>query len=89
MDVTLYAIDTGAALEMPCDFDCFDERAHSDYAKGSSIALKNRNLLKKYMESTGEFTVQYNEWWHFNFQGWEEYPILDVPFASVPAVSSG
>ena len=31
------------------------------------------------MERHG-FTVEPNEWWHFNFKDWQEYPILDIPF---------
>jgi len=24
--------------------------------------------------------VNPSEWWHFDFRGWERYPILNVPF---------
>jgi D-alanyl-D-alanine dipeptidase len=34
------------------------------------------------MERHG-FTVEPNEWWHFNYTGWEQYPILDMPFSAV------
>ena len=32
IDLSLYDLTTGLPLEMPCDFDCFDFRAHSAYA---------------------------------------------------------
>ncbi len=35
------------------------------------------------MEKEG-FTVEPNEWWHFNYKDWKEYPILDIPFGSIP-----
>jgi D-alanyl-D-alanine dipeptidase len=26
------------------------------------------------------FKVYKNEWWHFDFVGWENYPLMDIPF---------
>ncbi len=34
------------------------------------------------MEHEG-FTVEPNEWWHFNYKDWTEYPILDIPFSEI------
>jgi D-alanyl-D-alanine dipeptidase len=34
------------------------------------------------MEAQG-FTVEPNEWWHFNCREWREYPILDIPFDQI------
>ena len=34
------------------------------------------------MERHG-FTVESNEWWHFNYTDWEKYPILDIPFSAI------
>ena len=31
------------------------------------------------MESQG-FTIYPYEWWHFDYQNWSEYPILNRPF---------
>jgi D-alanyl-D-alanine dipeptidase len=25
-----------------------------------------------------------NEWWHFDFAGWEQFPVMDVPFSRIP-----
>jgi D-alanyl-D-alanine dipeptidase len=30
-----------------------------------------------------DFTVEPNEWWHFNYKDWREYPILDIPFSAI------
>ena len=38
--------------------------------------------LRRVMEAEG-FTVEPNEWWHFNYKDWRDYPILDVPFAAI------
>ena len=24
-----------------------------------------------------------NEWWHYNYKDWREYPILDIPFSAI------
>jgi serine beta-lactamase-like protein LACTB len=34
------------------------------------------------MESEG-FTVYENEWWHFDFDAWKEYPVLNKKFAEL------
>jgi D-alanyl-D-alanine dipeptidase len=38
------------------------------------------------MEAEG-FSVYENEWWHFDYHGWEEWPVLDVSLESAPVVS--
>ncbi len=27
------------------------------------------------------FTVNANEWWHFDYNGWQDYAIYDISFA--------
>ena len=77
VDVTLVKLD-GTAVMMPTEFDDFTERAHSDFMNLPAEAIANRKLLRDVMEKHG-FTVMPTEWWHFDFKGWEEYPILDIP----------
>jgi D-alanyl-D-alanine dipeptidase len=24
--------------------------------------------------------VMYNEWWHFDFEGWDRFKLMDIPF---------
>jgi D-alanyl-D-alanine dipeptidase len=62
---------------MPSGYDEFSERAHPDYDGGSAETRKARDLLRVTMESEG-FKVYENEWWHFDYQGWQSYPILNV-----------
>jgi D-alanyl-D-alanine dipeptidase len=34
------------------------------------------------MEAEG-FTVEPNEWWHYNYKDWRLYPITDIPFSAI------
>ena len=45
-------------------------------------ARGRRDLLRRVMERHG-FTVEPNEWWHFNYRDWEQYQIADVPFSTI------
>jgi D-alanyl-D-alanine dipeptidase len=81
-DISLYRLDTGAPVAMPSDFDDMSLRASPQYAGGTAEARALRDRLRAAMEQEG-FTVEPNEWWHFNYRDWRQYPILDVPFADV------
>jgi zinc D-Ala-D-Ala dipeptidase len=85
-DVGLYALATGAPVPMPSDYDDFTERAHPTFAGGTAEQRAARDLLRRAMEAEG-FTIEPNEWWHFNYAGWQDYPILDVPFAALSAAA--
>lgn len=69
----------GDELPMPSEFDDFTEKAHRDYKKGSKAARRNRDLLEKVMVAEG-FQPFPTEWWHFDYPGWEKFPIDDVSF---------
>lgn len=78
IDLTLYDLKTGKEISMPSRYDEFTERAHPDYSGGTTESRKARDLLRAMMESEG-FKVYENEWWHFDYQGWESYPIMNTP----------
>jgi zinc D-Ala-D-Ala dipeptidase len=81
VDLTL--IDkNGKELNMGTDFDDFTEKAHRDFQDFPSEILMNRQLLQNIMEKN-HFVGWKNEWWHFDFEGWENYPILDIDFDEV------
>jgi zinc D-Ala-D-Ala dipeptidase len=82
VDLTLHELKTGALVEMPTEFDDFSERAHRDYAGASPTAIANRTRLERFLEAQG-FVGLSNEWWHFDFSGWENYPVMDVPFDDI------
>jgi zinc D-Ala-D-Ala dipeptidase len=82
VDLTLYDRNTGKAVEMPSGYDEMTPRAYPDYDGGSADARARRDLLRTVMERH-DFTVEPNEWWHFNYKDWREYPILDIAFAEI------
>jgi zinc D-Ala-D-Ala dipeptidase len=82
VDLTLFDLATGLEVEMPSAYDEFSARADPRYAGGPAEARARRDLLRAALEHEG-FTVEPNEWWHFNWKDWRSYPILDVPFRSV------
>jgi len=79
LDVSLYRLSDGQLLEMPTDYDDFSERAHARADTTSKEAAKNRTLLQKIMTDAG-FELFETEWWHFDFKGWNRYPLMDVSF---------
>lgn len=83
VDLTLYDLATAKETAMPSAYDAFDETASPGYTGGTADERARRDLLRAAMEAEG-FTVEPNEWWHFNCAGWEEYPVMDVAFADVP-----
>ncbi len=82
VDLTLYDLATGEAVEMPGGYDEMTRRSYPDYRGGAPEARGRRDLLRQVMESHG-FTVEPNEWWHFNYRDWEQYQIADVPFSAI------
>lgn len=82
VDLSIYDLKTGALLPMPSDFDEFTERASPDYKGGTKEERENRDLLRKLMEAEG-FTVNKNEWWHFDYKDWANYGIYDIAFSEI------
>jgi D-alanyl-D-alanine dipeptidase len=82
VDLSIYDLKTGKLIDMPSDFDEFSERASPDYRGGSETETKNRDLLRKMMEDEG-FTVNQNEWWHFDYKDWKDYAIYDIAFSTI------
>lgn len=79
VDLTLYDLKTGEPIPMVAGYDEFSPRAFPDYPGGASLARWHRELLRDAMEAEG-FAIYEFEWWHFDYQDWEKYPILNVPF---------
>jgi zinc D-Ala-D-Ala dipeptidase len=82
IDLSLHDLKTGTLIEMPSEFDDFSEKAHRDYMAASPAAIANRTRLQHYLETEG-FVGLSNEWWHFDFTGWEQYPVMDIPFDEI------
>ena len=79
VDLTLIDLKTGKELEMPTPYDSFAKEASPTYDDIPTLQKQNRNLLIAVMEING-FKVIRNEWWHFDFKGWESFPLMDIPF---------
>jgi zinc D-Ala-D-Ala dipeptidase len=82
VDLSVYDLKTGLEIDMPSGFDEFTERASPDYKGGTAEQTANRDLLRKLMEEVG-FTVNVNEWWHFDYKDWEKYAIYDIAFSEI------
>jgi zinc D-Ala-D-Ala dipeptidase len=82
VDLSLYDLGTGAEVEMPSAYDEMSPRASPHFTGGTAAQRVRRDVLRGAMEAEG-FTVEPNEWWHFNCREWREYPILDIPFSAI------
>lgn len=79
IDLTLINLKTGKELVMPTPYDSFSAAAAAKYASVSPEARKNRDYLIAIMGRHG-LKVLDNEWWHYDFIGWQNYDLMDIPF---------
>lgn len=79
VDLTMFDLKTGRAVEMTGAYDEMSERSFPDYPGGTTLARAHRDILRRAMEDEG-FTVYEVEWWHFDYRTWREYPILNQDF---------
>lgn len=82
VDLTLYDLKTGKPVEMVSTYDESTERAYAEYPGGTSLQRWYRELLRQAMEAQG-FTVNPQEWWHFDHEDWRSYRIGNVPFSKI------
>lgn len=82
VDLGIYDLETGKAVPMPSAYDEFTERASPNYAGGTDEERYNRDKLIQLMQAHG-FTVNANEWWHYDYNGWQDYAIYDIAFSEV------
>ncbi|AKQ47082.1 hypothetical protein TH63_17855 [Rufibacter radiotolerans] len=85
MDVTLVRLKDGQELEMPTAYDATIPRAHANFKDVPRKVKKNRELLKKTMQRHG-FTVYAEEWWHYDFNDWRKFPLMDIRFEDLKAL---
>jgi D-alanyl-D-alanine dipeptidase len=82
IDLTLINLRTGKELEMPTPYDSFAPEAAADFKDLRQLVIQNRDLLRSTMEKNG-FKVLTNEWWHFDFNGYKSFEIMDIPFENL------
>jgi zinc D-Ala-D-Ala dipeptidase len=79
VDLSLYDLKTGKEVKMPSGYDEMTKRAYADYPGGTPDERARRALLRQAMEKQG-FVVNPDEWWHFDYKDWKQYPIQNVKF---------
>ncbi len=82
VDLSLYDLKTGKEVRMPSGYDEMTDRAYADYPGGTADERARRALLREVMEKQG-FKVNPEEWWHFDYKDWKQYPILNVRFEDI------
>jgi uncharacterized protein len=87
LDMTLVDLKTGNELAMPTPYDAAVKESWANAPVKDKIALKNRELMKAVMKKYG-FTVDSSEWWHYNFDGWKAYELMDMSFETLSKLPS-
>jgi len=87
VDLTLYNLKTGEPIRMTGGYDEMSERSYPFYPGGTSNQRWHRDLLRNAMEAEG-FTVDGNEWWHFDYKDWPQYPILNLTFEQLDSAGA-
>jgi D-alanyl-D-alanine dipeptidase len=82
VDLTLYDLKSGRVIEMPSTYDESTTRAYAFYPGGTELQRWHRALLRRVMEQEG-FSVNPQEWWHFDHQDWRNYGIGNVRFSDI------
>lgn len=87
VDLTLYDLKSGTAVEMTGRYDEMSPRSYADYVGGTSRQRWLRELLRSEMEAQG-FAVYAQEWWHFDYKDWSDYAIGIATFTQLRASSA-
>ena len=87
VDLALYDLKTGEPIEMVGLVDEMSPRSSPCYPGGTARQRWRRDLLRNAMEQQG-FSVYDNEWWHFDYKDWRQYPILNIRFEDLPSGSN-
>lgn len=82
VDLSIFDLNSGETLPMPSGYDETSERAGIDYTGGDRQAIANRDLLISVMRRNG-FEPLANEWWHYDHQSWQNYPIMNASFEDI------
>ena len=86
VDLTLYDLKSGRAVEMTGRYDEMSPRSYADYVGGTSRQRWLRELLRSQMEAQG-FAVYAEEWWHFDYKDWSDYAIGTATFTELRTAS--
>jgi D-alanyl-D-alanine dipeptidase len=84
VDLTLVRLKDGSEVPMPTGYDEMTPRAAQSFNDLPADAIANRARLREVMERNG-FVAFPSEWWHFDYRGWERFPLMDVPIEELIA----
>jgi D-alanyl-D-alanine dipeptidase len=76
VDVGLYRLADGRAVEMPSLYAEVSLRAYKDFPGGTSEERWHRDLLVEAIEAE-DFTVAATQWWRCEFADGDRFPVLD------------
>ncbi len=79
VDLSLYDLKTGRAVDMPTGYDDFSRCAFADFPGVTRAQAANRAALREALEAEGFLHIP-NEWWHFDYKDWKRYPIQNAAF---------
>lgn len=79
VDLTIIALKNGKEIVMPTGYDDFTQKAWHNFNDLSEYVLENREKLKRIMTENG-FSILPSEWWHYDFNGWQNYELMDLSF---------
>lgn len=79
LDLSIIDLRTRKEIPMPTAYDSFAPEAAADYAQLPQKVKANRDFLIRTMQNHG-FRVLKNEWWHYDFKGWQNYELMDIAF---------
>ena len=79
VDLTLINLKNGKELKMPTPYDSFAPEASPDFSDLPEKVIENREILIAVMEKHG-FKVLHNEWWHFDYNNWKDFDLMNIPF---------
>lgn len=79
VDLTMFELATGKAVETTGRYDEFSTRSYSNFVGGSDHQRWLREMLRSAIEAEG-FAVYPEEWWHFDYGNWRDYPIGNKTF---------
>jgi D-alanyl-D-alanine dipeptidase len=82
VDLTLYDLKTGKAVDMPGRYDEMSARSYADFIGGTTQQRAMRAVLREAMLAQG-FEVYPEEWWHFDYKAWRDYGVGTETFSEL------
>ncbi len=85
VDVSLASLETGEEIQMPGGYGLASESAGIDFNQLPRDVLQNRDILIRTMHQHG-FRVSPEHWWHFDFMGWQAFPLTGFTFEELKSI---